>query len=415
MRIQNKKRLIPLSLTVLMLIFMIMPTTALASGPTKVELRTTSNFAVLSGMTITNAGPTVISGDAGGDIGLHSGTSITGFPPGVISGVVHDTDAVALQAKADLTLAYDDAAGRTPTTTFVETDNQLGGKTLTTGVYRFGGAETANLTASSPLILDAQGDPEAVFIFQATSSLVTASGSQIQLINGARFCRVFWQVGTDVTLGTNSQFVGHIFALNSIWAQTGATIQGQLLARNGEVTLDTNTITNGLCATLATLTVIKHVINDDGRTSIASNFTVHVKTDGLDVAGSPVAGAESPGITYTLSPGTYVVSEDADAHYTVSYSGDSDSSGSVTLVGGDNKTVTITNNDIVAATGSATITNNDIGAATGNDIRANPKTGAKTESGSASWIGISAAVLGGALLFGIFLCLLYQRKGASQR
>lgn len=258
MRIQNKKWLIPLLLTVLMVIFMIMPTTALAAAtPTKVELRTTSNFAVLSGVTITNTGPTVISGDAGGDIGLHAGTSITGFPPGVISGMVHDTDAVALQAKADLTLAYDDAAGRTPTTTFVETDNQLGGKTLTAGVYRFGGADTANLTASSPLILDAQGDPEAVFIFQATSSLVTASGSQIQLINGARFCRVFWQVGTDVTLGTNSQFVGHMFALNSIWAQTGATIQGQLLARNGEVTLDTNTITNGLCATLATLYVEK--------------------------------------------------------------------------------------------------------------------------------------------------------------
>lgn len=144
----------------------------------------------------------------------------------------------------------------------------------------------------------------------------------------------------------------------------------------------------------ATLTVIKHVINDDGRKSVASDFTVHVKFDGLDLTGSPAAGAESPGNTYTVPPGNYVVSEDAYAHYTVSYSGDSNSSGSVTLVDGDNKTVTITNND----------------------IRANPKTGDKTESESASWIGISAAVLGGALLlFGIFLCLLYQRKSASQR
>ncbi|HWR31250.1 MAG TPA: ice-binding family protein, partial [Negativicutes bacterium] len=225
------------------------PRTSLAAETT-VNLRTTSTFAILAGTTITNTGPTTVAGDAGSDIGLHPGTDFPGSASVTTVGAIHLNDAVAEQAKQDLVLAYDDAAGRTPTTTFAETDNQLGGKTLTTGVYRFGHADTANLTASQPLILDAQGDPNAVFIFQATSDLVFASNSVVQLINGARYCRVFWQVASDVTINSYATFVGHIFAMNSIWVRTGATVQGQLLARNGEVTLDTNTITNGLCATV---------------------------------------------------------------------------------------------------------------------------------------------------------------------
>ena len=98
--------------------------------------------------------------------------------------------------------------------------------------------------------------------------------------------------------------------------------------------------------TTATLHVIKHVINDDGGTAVAADFNLHVKTSGNDVAASPAPGAESPGTTYTLAAGTYVVSEDAFAGYTASYSGDSDSSGNITLAPGDNKTITITNNDI---------------------------------------------------------------------
>ena len=165
---------------------------------------------------------------------------------------LHDIGNVAFQAKADLQHAYDDAAGRTATTTFTATDNQLGGQTLKSGVYAFGHADTANLTAASPLILDAEGNEEAVFIFQASSDLVIASGSTITLINGAKFCRVFWQVTSSATLGSGSYFVGHIFASTSIWAKTGARVQGQLLALTGEVTLEANTITNGLCAVEST-------------------------------------------------------------------------------------------------------------------------------------------------------------------
>ncbi|MDO8686370.1 MAG: ice-binding family protein [Clostridiales bacterium] len=250
MKTLSKMRFIPLLLILLLVVMMVVPTMSMAAQPT-VNLGTTSSFAVLAGSTITNTGPTTINGDVGGNVGLHPGTEFPGQADVTMTGwtaYLSDPAGVALQAKNDLVAAYLDVAGRTPTTTFTATDNQLGGQTLKSGVYAFGHADTANLTAASPLILDAEGNEDAVFIFQASSDLITASGSEIILINGARFCRVFWQVTSSATLGTNSHFVGHIFALTSITANTGATVQGQLLARNGAVTLDTNIITNGICA-----------------------------------------------------------------------------------------------------------------------------------------------------------------------
>lgn len=232
-------------LSALIVTFIAITSVPCSAAEAPVNLRSTVNFAVLAGSTITNTGSTVISGTFGGDVGLHPGTSITGFPPGLIGGTTYETDAVALQAKTDLVLAYDDAASRTVTQVLTGTD--LGGLTLTAGVYFF--SSSAQLTGT--LILDAQGDPNAVFIFQIGSTLTTASDSEVQLINGARFCRVFWQVGSSATLGTTTRFAGHILALVSITVNTGATIEGQLLARNGAVTLDTNTITNGLCETVA--------------------------------------------------------------------------------------------------------------------------------------------------------------------
>ena len=334
-------------LTVSLLFVMAVPAISMAAQPT-VNLGTTSSFAVLAGSTITNTGPTTISGSApgGGDVGLYPGTSITGFPPGIVSGgTVHLTDPAAIQAKDDLVTAYNDAAGRTPVTTI---PTELGGQTLTPGVYA---SNSGTFQITGTLTLDGQGESDPVFIFQTASTLITASDSNINPINNARYCRTFWRVGSSATLGTNSHFVGHIFALTSITANTGATVQGQLLARNGAVTLDTNTITNGICASVAptptptpaTLHVIKHVINANGGTSVAGDFIVYVKIGGTDVVGSPATGAETPGTTYAVAAGTYTVSENASAIYTASYSGDSDASGNITLAPGDNKTVTITN------------------------------------------------------------------------
>jgi hypothetical protein len=208
-----------------------------AAQQAPVGLGTAGSFAVLAGTTVTNTGPSTISGDRG----VSPGSAVVGFPPGIVSnGVIHAADAVALQAQADVTTAYNDAAGRATTAT-VSAD--LGGQTLVSGVYT-GGA----LGLTGTLTLDAQGDPNAVFVFQAASTLITASTSTVSLINGADPCNVFWQVGSSATLGTNSVFVGTVLALTSVAATTGATVQGRLLARNGEVTLDTNVITASNCA-----------------------------------------------------------------------------------------------------------------------------------------------------------------------
>ncbi|MFJ2511723.1 ice-binding family protein [Streptomyces griseoviridis] len=197
---------------------------------TPVPLGTASSFAVLAGQSITNTGPTVITGD----IGVSPGTAISGFPPGIVNGAQHSADAVALQAKSDLTTAFNNAAGQA---TDAALPPDAGGLTLVPGVYT--ASSTLGLTGT--LTLDAQGDPNAVWVFQVGSSLTTASASQVNLINGAQACNVFWEIGSSATLGTNSTFVGNILALTSISATTGATINGRALARNGSVTLDTNT------------------------------------------------------------------------------------------------------------------------------------------------------------------------------
>lgn len=224
----------------LMIAMTAFPTVTMAAQA-PVNLGTTSTFAVLAGTTITNTGTTVINGTAGGDVGLASGSDFTGQASVTRSGALHINDTVAIKAKTDLIAAYDEAAGSTPATII---PTELGGTTLTPGVY----TSTAGFfQITGNLTLDAQGDPEGVFIFQMASTLVTAVDSQVNLIGSARFCRVFWQVGSSATLGVNSKFVGHIFALTSIAAENGATVEGQLLARNGAVTLQSNRISNGLC------------------------------------------------------------------------------------------------------------------------------------------------------------------------
>lgn len=236
----NRKLFIPSIVTLSLLVMMAMPATSIAAQPT-VNLGTTSTFAVLAGSTITNTGTTTINGDVGGDVGLFPGSVFTGQSSASISGVVHIADTVAIKAKNDLVTAYDDANGRTPVTRIA---TELGGTTLTPGVYD---SADGTFQITGTLTLDAQGDPDGVFIFKTASTLITASTSNVNLINSARFCRTFWAVGSSATLGTNSNFVGHILAMTSITANTGASVQGQLLARNGAVTLDNNTITNGVC------------------------------------------------------------------------------------------------------------------------------------------------------------------------
>ncbi len=223
-----------------------------ASAAQSVQLGTATPFAVLAGSAVSDIPTSAITGNVG--LSPAAGTFITGLTQAEVTGTIYSTDGTGpagnvnnpgllTTAKNDLTTAYVTAAGQPPTSTFTAGDNQLGGQTLVAGVYAFGHASTANITAASPLVLNGQGDPNSVFVFQASSDLVTASNSVVQLINGAQACNVFWQVSSTATLNSSSTFVGTIMALTSINLLSGATVQGRVLARNGAVSLDANTIT----------------------------------------------------------------------------------------------------------------------------------------------------------------------------
>ncbi|MEO8049309.1 MAG: ice-binding family protein [Acidobacteriota bacterium] len=207
---------------------------ALTFGPPK-AMAQLSSFGVLGGSTVTNtATPTIVNGN----LGVSPGSAVSGFPPGIVtSGSIHAADATAAQAQTDLTALYNQLAGNACNTDLTGVD--LGGLTLTPGVYCF--ATSAQLTGT--LTLDAQGNPNAIFIFKTGSTLTTASGSTVVLTNSASSCGVFWQLGSSATLGTGTSLVGSIVALSSITLNTGASVGGRLLARNGAVTLDGSQVT----------------------------------------------------------------------------------------------------------------------------------------------------------------------------
>lgn len=212
-----------------------------ASAQTAPSLGAAESFAIVGGTTVTNTGPSTITGN----LGLSPGGAVTGFPPGsVVSGTIHVADATALAAQHSIVTAYN-ALDSQPCGTIYAVPTDIGGLTLTPGVYCFAssGAITGTLT------LNAQGDPNAVFIFKFGSSLTTASGSSVVIINGGSLCNVFWEVGSSATLGTTTSFIGNILALTSITLNTHASIAGRALARNGAVTLDTNVVTALACTT----------------------------------------------------------------------------------------------------------------------------------------------------------------------
>ena len=213
-------------------------TVAVKANPTTVLLETAANFSVLAGSGITITGPTTITGD----IGTHPTPAITVVPPLTLHGTNQGGNGVTQLAKGDLLNAYNDAAGRTPVVTV---GTELGGATLTPGVYD---SAAGDFMITGTLTLDGENDPNAVFIFKMATTLTTAagspaaSGSVVSLIRDARVCNVFWQVGSSATIETYSTFVGNILALTSITVNTGATVDGRVLALNGAVTLDTNII-----------------------------------------------------------------------------------------------------------------------------------------------------------------------------
>ncbi len=255
----------------------VLPGVAGAAVVPTVQLGAVESFGVLGASTVTNTGPTTVNGL---NVGVSPGPAIVGFPPGIITapGVEHQTDAVASKAQSDALTAFNDAAGRSPAPADKGLTD-LTGRTLQPGVYQ------GNLSLTKTVTLDNSTAPDAVFIFQASSTLITSSGSVVKFTAPHASCNVFWQVGSSATLGTHSTFVGTVLARASVTAQTGATVTGRLLASTGAVTLDTNLIKTPLCA------------QPSGSSSSSS-------TPATSTAGGPTNTSTAPGSGPTGTPGT---------------------------------------------------------------------------------------------------------------
>jgi hypothetical protein len=236
---------------------------ALATNPPTVLLQTADSFALIGGAAITDVPTSTIRGDVG--LSPAAGSFITGLTCAEVTGTIYSVDATGplpcrvtnpgllTTATAAVTAAYVNAAGRTPDTTFATLDNQLGGQSLVPGVYAFGHATTANLIGNLTLA----GNADSVWIFQASSDLVTAASSTVTLTGGAQACNVFWKVGSAATLGTSSTLVGTVLAHDDISVTNAVTVQGRLLAgaqASGAITLISDTITRpSTCVTQASI------------------------------------------------------------------------------------------------------------------------------------------------------------------
>jgi hypothetical protein len=220
--------------------FLLLPLLALSAYGGSVNLGTAASYSVLAGSTVTNTGSSVLSGN----LGISPGCALTGFPPGSVGGTINACNAASGKAQRDLTTAYNQAMGLTPTATL--TGKDLGGMVLTPGVYFF--SSSAQLTGT--LTLNNLGNPNALFVFQIGSTLTTASNSSVVFSNSLTDSNVFWQVGSSATLGTTTSFQGNILALTSITLNNGASIGcGSALAINGAVTLNNNVIGGGCSST----------------------------------------------------------------------------------------------------------------------------------------------------------------------
>ena len=199
-------------------------------NPAPVVLGSAAGFSVLAATSVVNSGATTLSGD----LGVSPATAVSGFPPGVVSGTVHAGDAAAASAQADLAAAYDDAAGRSPHGSFPGDPNGL---TFHDGVYH----TSAAMALTGTVTLDAEGDPNAVFIFQVGAAANTAAGSTVALVNGAQASHVFWQVPGAVTTGASSTFAGTILAQGGITLGAGTQLIGQALSKD-TVTMADNAV-----------------------------------------------------------------------------------------------------------------------------------------------------------------------------
>ncbi len=371
-----------------------------------VQLGTADAFAVLGGSTVTNVGSSVLTGD----LGLSPGTAVTGFPPGIVNGSLHVADAVALQAQVDTTTAYNSVAGRALDQTVTA---DLGGQTLAPGVYD----SATSLSLTGPLMLDAGGDPSAVFILRAGSTLTTASNSSVVLLNGASACNVFWEVGSSATLGTGTAFQGTILALTSITADTGSTVTGRLLARNGAVTLDTDTVTRPTCLAVGSGTPSVTPTATSGTSPVTSAPTtappVTPTTAAPSVTSAPSASASasaspvaSPSGSASVAPGAGAPARPASPAASVTAA-----PGAPSVPVAPPAPGVVTGNGTTGVTSVPGVPENGL---TGGSLGSPPGTGTPTLPRTGADIG-TAAPLGVAAIVAGFLLVLASRDPAARR
>jgi len=209
------------------------------SGPLAIDLGCAAPFAILAGSTITSTGPSIVTGN----VGLSPGSALVGFPPAtIINGTEQITTPIADAAKLCLTTAFID--GRDRSVNRITLDENLGGERLVPGLYHNETSSGISGTgAQGILTLDAQGNADAVWIFQIASTLTTGTGTSIVLAGDAQAKNIFWIVGSAATLGTYSVFYGNILASSSITLNTGTELNGRALTQIAAVTLDASTVT----------------------------------------------------------------------------------------------------------------------------------------------------------------------------
>ena len=295
------------ALAVLVLVASTLLPPGVSTAATEVGLGNADSFAVLGSSTVTNTGPTVVNGD----LGVSPGLAVTGFDdpggPGIVNGEVY-AGASAAGPQADALTAYNALSEQDCDVTLP--NQELGDLLLTPGVYCL--TSTGQLTGA--LTLDAEGDPDAVFIFRIGTSLTTASGSSVEFTNDFPTCNVFWQADISATLGTGTAFVGTLITLNgAITADNGATVNGRLLAIGTAVTLDNNVITTPTCTfvdttpivipPVVTTTTVDTASDDDTTTTTTTVDTDTPDDTTVDTVAVPLVGGPSvPSLT--ASPGS---------------------------------------------------------------------------------------------------------------
>lgn len=306
-----------------------------ASAATSPTLTATSGYSILGASTVTCTGATTVVGN----VGVAAGTAITGFPvPCTVSpGTLQSNTASAIAAQAENLSTFG--------TLDQACDHTYGSQDLTLlsplapGVY----CSTSDFSLSGNLTLTGSG----VWIFKTVAGLSTSPGSSV---TGGDPCNIWWRVGSSAVINTTTQFKGNILALTDINLQNGATLNGRAMVQTGQVTMDANTVSGPTCSVVTpttvagsrppgTITVVKHVINDNGGTKTIADFSLFVN-------GAPVTSGVTS--SFVADPNPYAVTETPDPSYTRTFSGDCDANGRLNLNPGSNAVCIVTNNDIGA-------------------------------------------------------------------